>query len=196
MSQTSAATQYQATRAERNRARWSVQKINLSELKRCSKCRESFPKLFFRRNRCADDGLDRPCLTCSRMGERDRLRDPEKLRRKRESIARCQKSHPETRRAWRQRRSKELREAVISHYGGRCADCGYADPRALCIDHVNGDGSQDRKLRHPMMRLLLHIIQAAFPKSYQVLCANCNMIKAREKKEYGRKFKERGGGSP
>lgn len=46
----------------------------------------------------------------------------------------------------KQGRIKALRmaqkEAVFSHYGKRCALCGFADERALSIDHINQNGSE------------------------------------------------------
>lgn len=74
---------------------------------------------------------------------------------------------------WRHR-SKANALAV---YGPRCARCGYDDIRALCLDHVNGGGSSGNKR---MCTGLREAERSGFSKDYQILCANCNMIKALE----------------
>lgn len=38
-----------------------------------------------------------------------------------------------------------LRQRVIDALGGVCASCGWSDPRALHVDHVNGGGGKHRK---------------------------------------------------
>lgn len=77
-----------------------------------------------------------------------------------------------------------LRSAVIAHLGGACVKCGYcADSRALQIDHVNGDGRTERKTSWPRqwMRSVLNDTSGR----YQLLCANCNIIKRIEQQEHG-----------
>jgi len=40
------------------------------------------------------------------------------------------------------------KKKVFEHYAGKnpaCAVCGYNDPRALSIDHMNGDGAEHRR---------------------------------------------------
>ncbi len=59
--------------------------------------------------------------------------------------------------------------------------CPVSDIRALSIDHINGGGNkQRRELKHARdgsgfyRWLVIH----GFPEGYQVLCQNCNFIKA------------------
>lgn len=64
---------------------------------------------------------------------------------------------------------------VIAGYGGTCACCGENDPLFLTIDHVEGNGNEERRSAgFGNRRLLLKIIAAGFPAEYQVLCFNCN----------------------
>ena len=59
------------------------------------------------------------------------------------------------------------------------------DPRCLQVDHVHGNGVQERKKRkHPSgyYRGILKEVKAG-SKDYQLLCANCNWIKRIENKE-------------
>lgn len=72
-----------------------------------------------------------------------------------------------------------LRRAVITGYGGACKVCGFTDARALHVDHVHDDGAAERR-RVVAIQLLRRIIRDQWPASYQVLCANCNSIKAHQ----------------
>lgn len=75
-----------------------------------------------------------------------------------------------------------LRKSVLEKYGNCCSRCGFSDVRALHIDHVNGDGAQERRgnpgrsRRVSFLRRVLEDTTGA----YQILCANCNYIKAHE----------------
>ena len=92
---------------------------------------------------------------------------------------------------WHRERWERIRMETLEYLGGAfCKKCGFSDWRALCIDHVNGDGYVDRKnskISNP--QTYLKHIQAKNGKGYQVLCANCNKIKVHENREV-RKPKE------
>ena len=86
---------------------------------------------------------------------------------------------------------------VLSYYttdiNGKpvCGKCGFDDIRALCLDHINNDGQEHRE----MMSGKKHgrgssgnaayrwIKKNNYPNGFQVLCANCNMIKEAEYRE-------------
>lgn len=79
--------------------------------------------------------------------------------------------------------------------GGKCAavDCstpgGRVHERALTIDHVNNDGWHERA-NHGSDRLVLYRnVMADTQGRYQLLCANCNQIKAHEHSYKGRGFR-------
>lgn len=59
------------------------------------------------------------------------------------------------------------------------------DPRCLQIDHVHGNGVQERKKRKHSSGYYRGILKEvrAGSKDYQLLCANCNWIKRVENKE-------------
>lgn len=82
----------------------------------------------------------------------------------------------------RQKRA-EVRESIHSMLGLKCARCGFDDPRALQIDHVNGGGRQEQVQNRlgglSRGKLILGKILAG-SKEYQLLCANCNWIKRAE----------------
>ncbi len=82
---------------------------------------------------------------------------------------------------------QKLKLLVYSHYSEdsppKCKFCGFNDIRALCLDHINGGGNQERKTFHGSCHLFRHLRDEGYPDGYQVLCANCNYIKAAENGE-------------
>lgn len=81
--------------------------------------------------------------------------------------------------AWR----STLRRDTLLAYGGKCVRCGFDDPRALQIDHVNGGGATERRALG-LDKVLRKQFAAAGNGEYQLLCANCNQIKKHENKEF------------
>jgi hypothetical protein len=67
-----------------------------------------------------------------------------------------------------------LKTGAIEAYGGCCACCGERSMDFLCIDHIDGGGTQHRKLigKGSTYRVLKN---AKYPPGYRVLCANCNL---------------------
>ena len=81
---------------------------------------------------------------------------------------------------------KANRILVLSYYSENkvcCRMCGYSDERALCLDHIDNDGnSHRREISYSGQKcgsyvLYVWIVKNKFPKGFQVLCCNCNMIK-------------------
>lgn len=70
------------------------------------------------------------------------------------------------------RTRRRQRERILSHYGKICSCCGEADLLKLTIDHVDGGGCKHRK--ESRGNIYKQIIDAGFPSSYRILCANCN----------------------
>lgn len=82
-----------------------------------------------------------------------------------------------------------LRARVLQLLGGKCVRCGFSDARALQIDHVGGNGTEERKVpggNRGMYANMIDYIESGGQGRYQLLCANCNWIKRVEKREYGR----------
>lgn len=84
---------------------------------------------------------------------------------------------------------------ALEALGGCCASCGFADHRALHIDHIDGDGGADRKAgKHVTVKVMRQLAEGNLEgHRFQVLCANCNTIKVHEagerigKRSYERK---------
>lgn len=71
---------------------------------------------------------------------------------------------------------RRARAELLAHFGGECLECGYANSRALQVDHVDGGGAIDRIAIGCHPRQILRAAQRE-PSRYQLLCANCNAIK-------------------
>lgn len=71
------------------------------------------------------------------------------------------------------------RQELLREYGNKCNCCGETNQDLLQLDHIYNDGAKERredKSRHIHLRLK----RLGFPKDrYQLLCANCNWLKAR-----------------
>lgn len=81
----------------------------------------------------------------------------------------------------------QVRHKCLEILGARCARCGYdANKHALQIDHKYGGGSLERSTKKGGS-LYLHMLKHIDSGKYQVLCANCNMIKRAENQECPRK---------
>lgn len=68
----------------------------------------------------------------------------------------------------------QMRDETLSLLGGRCAECGFADRRALEIDHIEPKSRTGQKQWHQEMRMV-----RSRPDLYQILCANCHTIKSK-----------------
>jgi len=121
--------------------------------------------------------------------ERDLARQKRYRQQHKQKVIDCSRrwldSHPDKRRAYRRAYHERLRNQVLQMLGTRCAICGFADVRALQVDHVNGGGRQEKTGLHNPLALYRRILKV-HGLGYRVLCANCNVIKAREQGEYKR----------
>ena len=71
---------------------------------------------------------------------------------------------------------RRLRAQVFSAYGGCCACCGEARYEFLTIDHIKGNGKDERKAFGANSLAIYRLLKSlGYPKdSYRVLCMNCN----------------------
>lgn len=101
----------------------------------------------------------------------------------RSAMARCNGSSA--------RKRLKLKLTVLTHYAGgspKCVRCGYSDLRALTLDHINGGGAAHRReVTGGGTGVYNWAKRNSYPPIFQVLCQNCNSIKAIENKETGRK---------
>ena len=108
-------------------------------------------------------------------------------------IAEYDKKYLRSRATANAERRRKLRKQGIEKLGGRCSSptCrwinedgsrGCTDFRILQFDHVEGGVTQDRKAIH-FEGLCKEVIEDTSGK-FQLLCANCNWIKAFEQREF------------
>lgn len=76
---------------------------------------------------------------------------------------------------------RKLKSQVLDRYGNSCRICGYEDIRALQIDHIENNGSEERESlggkQFSGWRFYQYLVANGLPDGYQTLCANCNIIK-------------------
>jgi len=128
--------------------------------------------------------------SCSAKNRADHLHKIQEATRKYpkiEGLSRCQifrKFNPDKNRE-ELHRDNLKRGILIQFLGGKCAYCGYnEDLRAMNIDHIHGDGNEDRKLRgSKIQRYYINNMDEAKNK-LQVLCCNCHSIKTHENNEW------------
>lgn len=73
-----------------------------------------------------------------------------------------------------------LRDAIFEKLDNKCISCPCTDRRCLQIDYVNNDGGKHRRSRgnaHGSTRKYLREILYDQTGAFQILCANCNLIK-------------------
>lgn len=81
---------------------------------------------------------------------------------------------------------QKLRDEAFSRYGHVCAVCGFDNPLALQIDHIDDNGAKERlsglgNSRQAGWKFYLYLKQQGWPDGYQTLCANHNTIKQASK---------------
>lgn len=83
------------------------------------------------------------------------------------------------------KRREKIKLEVLSHYTNDtfcCSKCDCKDIRCLSLDHINGDGADHRR-EIGKKSLDEWAKKNNFPNTLQVLCMNCQFIKASEEKE-------------
>lgn len=86
--------------------------------------------------------------------------------------------------AYKRHRSCSMREKVLQLLGNRCANCGNNDSRVLQLDHKFG--ATEKQGEYLRSGTALYEALACGRKKlldFQLLCANCNVIKKHERQE-------------
>ena len=77
---------------------------------------------------------------------------------------------------------------VLVHYGGnppKCACCGENHIEFLTIDHIECEGTKHlASINRAGSSFYRWLIGHDFPEGFQVLCANCNQAKGKNKKRF------------
>jgi hypothetical protein len=159
-----------------------VQEPMLENLKLCLRCgpeRGPISILEFHPHGTTKDRLQNECKSC----RNERRREARKEKRGYYATER-ERGHDAHLLASR-RLYYRYKAKVFAHYGGEhpACKCGFDDPRALSIDHVDGGGSQHRKT---LKGISIHkwLVAQGYPEGFQILCMNCQYIKRWEENGY------------
>lgn len=83
------------------------------------------------------------------------------------------------------KRKQKIKVEVLTHYGGgslSCIKCGETRLPALSIDHINGRGTEERKLLGKAGYGFYHWLKKQeYPDGYQTLCMNCQFVVREER---------------
>jgi hypothetical protein len=144
----------------------------------CEVCGKSFEP-----NKYYHNGNQRYCSEeCRKTGIRNYQRD---------YMKNYMRTHPKY--AIKQREEiKKQKVIVLVHYGGnppKCACCGENHIEFLSVDHIKGDGAEQRRQiggTQKFSGLLFYewLIDNNFPEGYQILCMNCNTAKGQNKVQF------------
>ena len=112
------------------------------------------------------------------QGREYRKKNKERIRIWQREYHKIHKEDPEHHR----RRGRELyrkqKYKVLSHYSNgdpQCLHCGITDIDVLSLDHIDGGGTQHKKVTGG--HNYRWIINNNFPGGFQILCFNCNWKK-------------------
>lgn len=145
------------------------------ELLNCIQCNVQLnPKQSYRKNKYCSNKC---------MGARYTL--PDRVERMRAHGLKYRTNNKEYLAKRRNELLNKRKNMVYDLLGHQCSRCGFADKRALQIDHIQGFGKKSRKRFTNSMHYYICIHRSVLNNEnlYQILCANCNWIKRYENKE-------------
>ena len=70
---------------------------------------------------------------------------------------------------------QKRRKQVIEYLGGKCINCGISDWRLLQVNHINGGGNEERRIR-TNYKTWEQILNGERSGEFDVRCANCNIL--------------------
>jgi len=90
------------------------------------------------------------------------------------------RANPHKVNALQRRYHRELLAEVIAGYGGKCICCEEAEPTFLTLDHISGNGNEDRRQRgNNPTNYYRTLVREGFPPHLRLLCFNCNVGRER-----------------
>lgn len=147
------------------------------EAKYCAGCDKHVPLRDWTKHNSTADRLQHQCKHCRNARRREARRS------KKGFYATEQEKYKEKHLVAARRSYYKCKHLVMRHYCGgenyTCCQCGFADPRALSIDHVDGKGADHRR-NLKGVNLYRWLVREKYPDGFQVLCMNCQWIKRHE----------------
>lgn len=130
----------------------------------CSKCSDNKPLLDFTKDKSTKNGLSHWCKQCRSISKKARYN-------KMMANGTWVGSNP------------AARVKALTNLGSICKFCGFSNPAALQIDHINGGGATELKSTSNPSAVYRKIANGEV-NGYQLLCVNCNWIKRWENQEH------------
>jgi len=173
-------------------------------IRKCSTCHEIKPLSDFAKSKGCKYGISYRCKPCQNDYNHEwkkTLRGKQSIKRylekNRERISESRKkkyhSDPEYRKKILERRKRNYKQydakkykahrlqiikTVYFHYSNgtmACVCCGEKQLEFLTLDHINRNGSEERRRVKKQGNVFLeYLSKQGFPEGYQVLCYNCN----------------------
>lgn len=118
------------------------------------------------------------CRICDVILTKDNT--AEYLRKRKEKI--CIKCRNKLSTKNRKKKLIQYYEKIFKILGTKCIKCGFENPRALQVDHINRSGNYQRTVKfnknlYKYYKYISELSAEELKNNYQVLCANCNWIK-------------------
>jgi 5-methylcytosine-specific restriction endonuclease McrA len=144
--------------------------------KSCSYCRLPFESEYSTKLYCSGSCRERASQSRSNSSRRTRSKRPFATK-------------TESEKDYLRDLARSWRFLALEALGYRCVRCGFdSHPAALQIDHINGDGRDDRRGRGQTM---YRRIASGDTAGLQLLCANCHAIKTVENGDNQRRLVRR-----
>lgn|GEM_PF-6629198 len=87
----------------------------------------------------------------------------------------------------RRRHHREaIKSALFEMYGCTCALCGFSNPDALSLDHVLGNGADERAELGSQWMVFKRALSEYRPEEYRILCMNCQWLERKRLGCHGR----------
>ena len=139
-----------------------AKKVKMEDSKKCNICLEDKSLESFSKHSGTKDKKMTYCKICSVQKVKEwRHNNPEKSRNQSKKNGKIS--------------STKYRTLVLSAYGEQCQCCGEDNREFLCIDHIEGGGTQHRKeLGKGGRSFYIWLIKNDYPEGYRTLCHNCN----------------------
>jgi len=160
------------------------------DYKNCSKCKTQKPKTDFRKNNKTKDKLDSWCKVChheqykenyaknkSKWLERSITWRKKHPKRSKEISARWKKANKKKVNETEKNRFYNLRRKALEKIGLLvCNNCGCDEYNLLEINHINGDGCQERKVKQTGKFYLEIVNGTRTTDDLNILCKPCNLL--------------------
>lgn len=78
---------------------------------------------------------------------------------------------------------KRQRKKIFDLYGHKCNLCGFTDKRALTLDHIKNNGSEERR-ELGERGVYSRALEKYRPNEYRILCMNCQFIERHKNGKY------------